>query len=120
KDNELLIGSPTVNVPRNGLSVWTKYVVPGGNMRGLGFSLGARSYAHQAGDDIYVGFEDLGFNLPAYTVGDAGVSFERGHYSLRFNVSNLTDKRYFPASYSRTFVMPGDPRSYRVGLAYDF
>ena len=34
-------------------------------------------------------------------------------------MSNLTDKRYFPASFSRTFVMPGEPRTYRVGLAYE-
>lgn len=120
KDNELVIGSRTVNVPRNGFSVWTKYVVPAGLMQGLGFSLGARTYGKQAGDLTYVGAEPLAFDLPSYTVADAGVSLERGQYRVRFNVSNLTDKVYYPASYSRTFVMPGEPRTYRVGLAYDF
>ena len=120
EDNELEPGSRMVNIPRNGFNVWTKYVVPEGSLKGLGFSLGARRYGSQAGDMTYQGLESLGFDLKPYTVADAGISFERGRYRVRFNVSNLTGKRYFPASYSRTFVMPGEPRTYRVGLGYDF
>jgi iron complex outermembrane receptor protein len=120
RDNELVVGSPTVNIPKNGFNVWTKYVIADGLLRGLGFSAGVRHYSAQAGDLKYVGAESDAFELPSYTVCDAGVSYDRDRYTLRFNVNNLADEDYFPASYGRTFVMPGEPRTYRFGVSYDF
>jgi len=119
RDNELLVGSPTVNVPKDGFNLWSRYVIPDGVFRGLGFSVGARHYTKQAGDLVYVGAESDAFDLPGYTIYDAGLSYELKHCKLRFNVSNLTDKDYFPASSGRTFVMPGEPRSYRFGVSLD-
>jgi iron complex outermembrane receptor protein len=120
KDTVLQPGSRTLNVPDTFFNVWTKYTIPSGPLQGLGFSLGALRSGNQAGDDTYRDFPTLAFNLPAYTVVDAGISFERGRYRMSFDVDNLTDKVYFPSSYGRTFVMPGEPRTYRVGLEYDF
>lgn len=120
RDSELVVGSPTVNIPKNGFNVWTKYVIADGLLRGLGFSAGVRHYSEQAGDLKYVGAESATFELPSYTIWDAGVSYDRDRYTLRFNVNNLADEDYFPASFGRTFVMPGEPRTYRFGVSYDF
>ncbi|MEJ1964974.1 MAG: TonB-dependent siderophore receptor [Gammaproteobacteria bacterium] len=120
RDNELVVDSRTANIPKNALSLWSKYVVADGLLRGVGFSAGVRHYTKQAGDLTYVGAESDAFELPGYTIYDAGVSYDGGRYQVRLNLSNLTDKRYFPASSGRTFVMPGDPRSYRLGVSYDF
>lgn len=120
KDTDLVVGSPTVNVPKFGLALWTKYVVPAGPMRGAALSFGARHYNKQAGDSDYNYTDEDTFDLPSYTVVDAGVSYPLGPYMVRFNVSNLTNERYFPASYSKTFVMPGEPRTYRLAVEYGF
>lgn len=116
EDNELVVGSDMVNIPRDAFSVWTKYVVPGGALEGLGFSAGLRHVSEQAGDMTYAGAEEFAFELPSFTVYDAAISWQRGRYRAALSVSNLTDEVYFPASFSRTFVMPGEPRSYRFSV----
>ena len=61
-------------------------------------------------------------NLPAYTLVNAGVVFERGNWTVSAAVKNLTDERYFRANFPNLFggvvVLPELPRHYAVRLQY--
>jgi catecholate siderophore receptor len=39
---------------------------------------------------------------------------------LQVNVENLLDERYYPTSQGNNNIMPGAPRSFRLGLLTDF
>ena len=61
------------------------------------------------------------FYLPSYTLVRALASYEPNE-SMKFSldVSNLFDKRYYPASYHRYWVAPGAPRAITGRVAFFF
>ena len=73
----------------------------------------------------YVG-ERLGetgtnFMLPGYTLVKLFASYQpTQNWKLSAEVNNLFDKTYFPASYSRLWIMPGTPRTFTVKATYSF
>ncbi|MDB5448628.1 MAG: TonB-dependent receptor [Phenylobacterium sp.] len=73
----------------------------------------------------YVG-ERLGetgtsFMLPGYTLVKAFASYApNANWKLSAEVNNLFDKTYFPASYSRLWILPGTPRTFTVKATYAF
>ncbi|MCY3840479.1 MAG: TonB-dependent receptor [Gammaproteobacteria bacterium] len=60
--------------------------------------------------------------LPAYTLVNAGVVFERKNWRLGANAKNVTDERYFRANFPNLFgsvvVLPELPRHYALSMAY--
>ncbi|HVY54279.1 MAG TPA: TonB-dependent siderophore receptor, partial [Thermodesulfobacteriota bacterium] len=103
KDNFIPSGTPTQNVPKNALSLWTKYVLQTGILTGLGVGVGGQYYSKQSGDLLDT------FELPSYGILQAAAYYERGRFRAQINFDNLLDKRYFPASFSTEYVMPGEP-----------
>ena len=51
---------------------------------------------------------------------DAGLSYAYRDWTIRLNVNNLFDKRYFPDSCCVDRVTPGEPRSWRLSLSRHF
>jgi iron complex outermembrane receptor protein len=113
-DNDLPAGDRTQNVPRHALSAWTKYEIQDGALKGLGLGVGGRYYSSQAADLPNT------FELPAYGLIDAAVYYTRGPWRFQVNVDNVLDKRYFPAAFSREYVLPGEPRSVSASLTWRF
>ena len=72
-------------------------------------------------DSTQSGFSKL-VTLPAYTLVNAGVVFERGNWLFSAAAKNLTDERYFRANFPNLFggvvVLPELPRHYAVRLQY--
>ena len=62
--------------------------------------------------------------LPAYTLVNAGVVFERGNWLISAAAKNLTDERYFRANFPNLFggvvVLPELPRNYAVRVQYNW
>lgn len=61
------------------------------------------------------------FVLPSYTLARLTGSWAPND-SLKFtvDVENLFDKEYYPSSYARLWVAPGEPRSYTLRALYSF
>lgn len=62
--------------------------------------------------------------LPAYTLINAGLSYQGEDWSVNMTVKNLTDERYFRANFSDLFgaqiVLPELPRHFNVKFDYQF
>lgn len=74
-------------------------------------------------DSTYSGFSKV-VELPEYTLLNAGISYSTDDWSLRFQVKNLTDERYFRANFpdlfGSTVVLPELPRHFSANLTYNF
>jgi len=116
KDNALPVGARLPGVPEYTFSVWTKYTLQDGPLRGLGFGLGGHFYTEQEGDITF----SNPFELPAYGVMDAAVYYERGPFHVQVNVDNVLDERYFIGAYDQLYVLPGEPLTVQATLGWGF
>lgn len=67
------------------------------------------------------GFFGSDFELPSYNTVRLFSAYEISNdIELRFEVNNLLDDRYYPNSFSNTWVKPGAPRNVRLSAAYRF
>jgi len=61
------------------------------------------------------------FVLPDYTLVKAFAAYApNATWKLSAEVNNLFNKTYFPASYSRLWILPGTPRTFAVKATYSF
>lgn len=61
------------------------------------------------------------FELPGYALAKAFVAYQpNANWKLSADVSNLFNKTYYPASYSRLWILPGTPRTFTVKATYSF
>lgn len=107
-------GSPLLNVPEQQLTLQLiKYTELYGKPLSIGGALvhvGERN-----------GFFGSDFELPSYTVTRVFSAYDvTPEVELRFEVDNLFDERYYPNSFSNTWVQPGTPRNFRLSAAYRF
>ncbi len=74
-------------------------------------------------DSTFSGFSKS-VRLPAYTLVNAGVVYERGSWVLSAAAKNLTNERYFRANFPNLFggvvVLPELPRHYAVRIQRNF
>jgi iron complex outermembrane receptor protein len=108
-------GAPLLGIPKNSgnLLVFRDFAITGEQVLSLGAGVN------------YVG-ERLGetgasFTLPSYTLVRAFASYTlTRNWKLSAEVNNLFDKEYYPASYSRLWILPGTPRTFHVRATYAF
>ncbi|MCX7282780.1 MAG: TonB-dependent receptor, partial [Novosphingobium sp.] len=61
------------------------------------------------------------FDLPGYVVARLMASYEpRDNIKLTADVTNLFDKEFYSASYSRLWITPGTPRAFNVRATFSF
>ncbi len=74
-------------------------------------------------DSTHSGFSRR-VRLPAYTLVNAGVVYERGNWTISAAAKNLTDERYFRANFPNLFggvvVLPELPRHYALRVQYQW
>jgi len=62
--------------------------------------------------------------LPAYTLVNAGLSYQDENFGVNLTVKNLTDERYFRSNFPDLFgsqiVLPELPRHFNVKFSYKF
>ncbi len=110
-NNPDFVGQPLPNAPAHQGALWTSYTFLDG-----AFSI--------AGGPTYVS-ERATFNsppvLPAYVRLDVAATYRREALTLRVNVENLTDERYFLGGYGGSSGgLPGAPRNVMLTVAYSF
>lgn len=108
------VGSPLHNAPEHSFNLWMKYTIQGGAFEGLGFSLGGSTYSSQSAD-----FANT-FELPAYTLVNANVSYRKDNFLAQLNLLNALDEEYFAGSYNTNIVLPGRPRSLRLSFIWSY
>lgn len=113
KDNDLPEGDRLQGVPDHNLTVWVRYTIPDGSLRGVGIGLGANYVGDQAGDLPNT------FELPSYVLVDAALYYDRGPLGLQLNISNLLDEEYAMGSYNDLYVLPGDPLTVTATVTLD-
>ena len=107
-------GSPLLNVPEQQLTLQlVKYTELFGEPLSIGGGLvhvGKRN-----------GFFGSDFELPSYTVVRAFSAYDvTPELEVRLELDNLFDERYYPNSFSNTWVQPGTPRNFKLSAAYRF
>ncbi len=97
KENRLnLIGQRTSNVPRHQFSVWNRYRLRDGWLKGLGLGVGVAYKGNRRGNTSVV--DQPGLQLAPYTRWDANISYERRFRKCTMNVTgsvaNFTNLEY--------------------------
>ena len=112
RDNDIPVGDRLRGVPRNGASLWTTYDIQTGSLSGLGFGAGL----------YYAGAREQ--NLPNYVVlpsfvrADAAISYRLPKATLRLNIKNLFDKKYYELGSDGPY--PRAPRTVLLELSSRF
>jgi iron complex outermembrane receptor protein len=112
------VGARSMNVPKNSLNLWTRYDVPGGAVKGLGFGFGVAYQADKAGS--LPAASPIILTLPAYTRFDAGVYYATKQYDLTLKIANLTDKLYYESAASNLAISVGKPRQMTLSMRVKF
>ena len=58
--------------------------------------------------------------LPGYGIVDASMTYRRGPMQWQVNGNNLGNKRYWAGSYNDVYVKPGEPRTIRGTVSWNF
>ncbi len=87
--NPLEKGKRLPQTPGQFGSLWVKYTLPDGNLKGLGIGGGARYTGYTYGDEANT------FRVPSYVVGDAVIDYTWKHYRFALNVNNILNQDQF-------------------------
>lgn len=87
-DNEALIGNRPYLLPEQQASLFVEYKVPEGVLEGLSLGGGVR-YVGSSYADL-----DNKYKVPAVTVADLKLGYEKDNWGVDLNVTNLFDKKY--------------------------
>lgn len=104
------LGRRQPNTPYNQLAAWADYQLVAWGLPGLRLGLGMRFVGDTAA-------ADASYVVPAFTVFDAGLSYERGGWRYGLNFKNLTDRTYF-AECGNGYCNYGDPRKALLTAQY--
>jgi iron complex outermembrane receptor protein len=107
-------GDPLINIPKHNANVLVlkdfdvadRKLTIGGGVKYVGRRLG------ETGTKFF---------LPGYTLIRLQATYEvMRNLSVTAEVTNLTDKVYYPASYAAIWVAPGEPRQFQLRATYRF
>ncbi|WIW90222.1 TonB-dependent siderophore receptor (plasmid) [Sphingobium sp. V4] len=114
-------GNRPTRVPEHSASLWAKYKVQSGALKGLGIGSGVRYTGSTYGDDANT------FKVPAFTLVDLALDYDFGPQwgmldglSASINVSNLFDKYYVPVCFTVNGCNYGTERTVLGSLRYRF
>ncbi|MEZ2132085.1 MULTISPECIES: TonB-dependent siderophore receptor [unclassified Sinorhizobium] len=109
--NPSLIGKSPYIVPKVTASLWIDYTVTTTAFEGLSFGAGVRhqgwSWADEANTE----------KVPAATLFDAAIRYERDDWTASLNVTNIFDKEYVEGCGGLTVCGYGDARTFTFKLA---
>ncbi|KXU36239.1 hypothetical protein AXK12_03630 [Cephaloticoccus capnophilus] len=116
--------------PEQTAAAFVRYAVTQGRLAGLAVGIGANYAAKAAGDIPRAGFTGAStpenpipyqpsFYLPARTIADLYVSYTRGAFVYRVDVSNFTDEAHY-GHLSRNNIMVGNPAAVTGSVTFKF
>jgi len=97
-------------------SIFGKYVLQGGSLKGFGGGLGYRSTGKRPGDATN------SFTLGEIDQADLNLSYAPPGkaWDVQLNVLNVTDREGILGSVSATIIEPQRPRTYRLSFSYRY
>lgn len=121
QSDTLPVGGRFMNVPTDSGSLWLKYTVQDGLLRGFGIGFGVFAASDRAGDN------NDSFNIAGYTRFDAALYYRREFVSGplnavygRLNFINLFDREYYESSFANSRVFPGQPFTIYATVGFEF
>ncbi len=109
--NPALIGNSLYIVPKFAGSMWLDYTVTSGNFEGMSFGAGVRHQGWSWADEANT------FKVPAATIFDAAIRYEKENWTASLNVANLFDKEYVASCKDLTGCGYGDARTITFKLS---
>ena len=108
-------GDPLINIPKHTANLLVTKEFEIGETGKFTLGAGVNHVSKRLGET------GTAFHLPSYTLVRALASYEPNeNMKFSFDVSNLFDKRYYPASYHRYWVAPGAPRAFTGKVSFFF
>jgi iron complex outermembrane receptor protein len=105
--NPLTVGLDLANAPRGSGNIWTRYNIPQGSLKGLGFGTGiiyvGKAWAGDPTTTVY-------YRLAGWTRVDSSLYYKWKRYDFALNVQNLLDRRYISAAQSALTLNIGEER----------
>ncbi|ASZ09679.1 TonB-dependent receptor [Chitinophaga pendula] len=114
KLEQALLDRQKPNAPRHQGSFWTKYTLPQGPLKGLGFGIGGNFVTER-----FVSISQVQ-KLPAYQILNAGIYYRINKVSFQVNLNNLTNQVYWVGGYDYLRLFPGTPRNWLATATYTF
>ena len=102
-------GYEPINTPHYTFNLWNTYSFGGGWRVGLGVDAIGQRYANQTNAAV----------VPSYTRWDSMLAYEQKTYSVKLNMFNMFDKKYYEGVYAG-HVLPGAPRTLEMKVEYKF
>ena len=115
--NPASVGFDLANAPRDSGNLWTRYNIPSGRFKGLGFGGGlvyvGKAWAGDPTTTVY-------YRLKAWTRTDASVYYKWKNYDIALNIQNLLDKRYIASAQSAITLNVGEQRKATLSVGMRF
>ena len=103
--------------PRNSANFWTKFIIPSGRFRNLGFGIGLNGVSERKGQ---VGRRENVVSYPGYGLLNLALYYKVQEVQIQVNLNNALNKQYFIAGYDRLRSFPGAPRNINLTVSYRF
>jgi iron complex outermembrane receptor protein len=112
--NPARVGRDKASVPEHAASVWTRYTLQEGLLRGLSLGAGLFYVDERPGDLLDT------YRLPSYVRLDALIGYRTRHFEAALNFQNLADTTHYVSGGGRDSIFPGPPFSVlgTVGVRY--
>ena len=109
--NRNIAGNRPSGVAEMAGRIWASYTLQSGELRGLGFGLGATYKGDSYADALNA------YKVPSYTVWDAAIFYKQPKWEVALNIRNLGDKTYYT---NPTFVgaLPGAERNAMLSVRF--
>jgi iron complex outermembrane receptor protein len=109
--DQSITGKRPAGVAEKSGRIWASYTLQSGDLRGLGFGLGATYKGSSYADSLNL------YQVPSYTVWDAAIFYRQPKWEVALNVRNLGDKTYYT---NPTFVgaLPGAERNAMLSVRF--
>jgi iron complex outermembrane receptor protein len=114
KDTTIPAGTKLLNVPDRSFTLWATYEHPRGRLAGVGAGGGVFHTGERAANAT------ASFFLPAYTLVDATIFYQRGRHRFAVNGRNLGNARYFESGGGFIAAYPGQPRAVFTSMGVRF
>jgi len=115
--NPASVGYDLANAPRLSGNVWSRYNIPTGKLKGLGFGGGVvyvgKAWAGDPTTKVY-------YRLKEWTRVDTSVYYTWQRYNFALNIQNLLDTRYIQSAQSALTLNVGEQRKLTFSVGTKF
>ena len=103
--------------PHHSANFWTKFIIPSGSLRNLGFGIGLNGVSERKGQ---VGRRENVVAYPGYGLLNLALYYKVQEVQIQVNLNNALNKQYFISGYDRLRSFPGVPRNINLTVSYRF